>query len=147
MAMNEIGMYLKKINNRLEKGKNCALKKYELTGTQLDVMEYVLFHEEEENTLSNLAAYFDVQHTSMIHVLKALEKKQYLYKMSAVGKQRKKRICLTEEGRQVVLSTLQGRDRVNQMMLGEMSEEDREKLKELLEKIYHNLETGQCRIQ
>ena len=38
MEGNEIGSYLKKIHNHLERGKNSDLKRYGLTGTQLEAL-------------------------------------------------------------------------------------------------------------
>ena len=46
--MNEIGCYLKKIHNQLENDFNRKFKKYGLTSTQLDVLEYLAQHADAE---------------------------------------------------------------------------------------------------
>ena len=78
--MNQIGLYLKKIHILLERRRNYEYRDCNLTSTQIDILEYLYFHKGDQNTLSGIAAFFGVKHTSVIHVLKILEKKDGLSK-------------------------------------------------------------------
>ena len=42
--MNEIAVYIKKIHTQLERRRNYRYRDYDLTSTQLDIMEYLYFH-------------------------------------------------------------------------------------------------------
>ena len=42
--MNEIAVYIKKIHTQLERHRNYRYRDYDLTSTQLDIMEYLYFH-------------------------------------------------------------------------------------------------------
>ena len=48
MFTSEVGMYLKKIGNHLERGKNRRLKTLGLTGTQMEMMEYLYYQNQEK---------------------------------------------------------------------------------------------------
>lgn len=95
--MCELRYYFKKIHNQLEAGFNRKYKKYGLTSTQLDVLLYLSKNSHEENTLTDLAAHFNVKHTSVIHVQRILEKKGLICK-SAVSGTRSRPIRLTDRG-------------------------------------------------
>ena len=98
--MDEPKLYFKKIHNQLEAGFNKEYKKYGLTSTQLDVLMYLSRETGREVTLSDIAARFDVRHTSVIHVLKLLEQKGFICK-SEISGTRARPILLTDSGRQL----------------------------------------------
>ena len=68
--MNQIGLYLKKIHILLERRRNYEYRDYNLTSTQIDILEYLYFNSDGKNTLSDIAAFFGEHQTSVIHVLK-----------------------------------------------------------------------------
>ena len=98
MSGNEVGRNFKKINILLERGRNHDLKLWGLTGTQMEIMEYLHDRNGEECVLSNIAAFFDVKHTSVLHVVKILEKKGLIGREEKQGG-RLRRIYLTAAGK------------------------------------------------
>lgn len=141
--MNEIGCYLKKIHNQLEKNFNRNFKNYGLTSTQLDVLEYLAQDTEGRNTLSDISAHFEVKHTSMIHVLKLLENKGFISRNSTCADSRAKPVTLTDSGRQTVFDTSQKHPAFHQAMFRGISEEEQLLLASLLERIYENLRSDE----
>lgn len=137
--MNEIGRYFKKIHHQLETGFNHNFKKYGLTSTQLDVLEYLAQNTEERNTLSDIAAYFDVRHTSMIHVLKLLENKGFICRNNPSADSRAKPVSLTDSGRQILADLTKMCPSVHQVMFAGISEEEQLQLERLLRQIHENL--------
>ena len=142
--MNEPKLYFKKIHNQLEAGFNKEYKKYGLTSTQLDVLMYLSQETDRECTLSDIAAHFDVKHTSVIHVLKLLEQKGFICKSEIQGA-RAKPILLTDSGRQLgeQLSSeiRQKSPLLDEIMFAGLSEDDRQLLDKMLEQIYQNLKS------
>lgn len=142
--MNEIRSYFKKIHNQLEAGFNKKYKKYGLTSTQLDVLVYLLENPCTEHTLTDIAAHFGVKHTSVIHVLKLLEKKELICK-SAVSGSRSKPIGLTDHGRQLggqFLAEIEKKSPLlDELMFAGLSEDDKQQLRRILRQIYRNLES------
>ncbi|MDE7318820.1 MAG: MarR family transcriptional regulator [Lachnospiraceae bacterium] len=142
--MNEPGCYFKKIHNQLEAGFNRKYKKYGLTSTQLDVLIYLSRHSGSKRTLTDIAAHFGVRHTSVLHVLKLLEKKGMICKSAASGT-RSRPILLTDSGKQLadqILSEIeQASPLLEEIMFSGLSRTDRLLLEKMLRQIYENLES------
>lgn len=146
--MDEPKIYFKKIHNQLEAGFNKEYKKYGLTSTQLDILMYLSQETVGETTLSDIAAHFDVRHTSVIHVLKLLEQKGFICK-STVSGTRAKPILLTDSGRQLgeqIASELKRKSPLlDEIMFAGLSEADRQYLGKMLEQVYQNLKSDAFR--
>lgn len=142
MEGNEIGSYLKKIHNHLERGKNSDLKRYSLTGTQLEALLYLRQKGEKTGTLSEMAQFFDVKHTSILHVVKLLEKKGLIARAEKKPGSRLREIRLTESGHMLMEEMERIKSEVDGIMLTGMSCEERAVLQRLLAKLYRNLKEG-----
>lgn len=142
--MHELKNYFKKIHNQLEAGFTREFKKYGLTSTQLDILIYLSREADRENTLSDIAAYFDVRHTSVIHVLKLLEQKGFICKSPAQGT-RTKPILLTENGKQLgekLIGEIEQRSPLlDEIMFAGLSEADKQLLEKMLRQVYQNLKS------
>lgn len=142
--MNELKSYFKKIHNQLEAGFNREYKKYGLTSTQLDILMYLSQESDRKSTLSDIAAHFGVRHTSVIHVLKLLEQKGFIFKSTAQGN-RAKSILLTDSGKQLgrqLISEIQKKSPLlDEIMFAGLSETDQQLLKKMLRQIYENLKS------
>lgn len=138
--MDELKFYFKKIHNQLETGFNKVYKKHGLTSTQLDILMYLSRKTDKESTLSDIAAYFGVRHTSVIHVLKLLEKKGFINKNTVQGS-RAKPIQLTDSGKRLISEVTQKSPLVDEIMFAGLSESDKQLLGKMLGQIYENLES------
>lgn len=138
--MNDIGLLIKKISNKLECRRNRCLKELGLTGTQMDLLLYLYSHQERENTLSDIAAFFDIQHTSVIHVLKILEEKGYISKEPTKRNPRFKNICLTDKSLSIMKRINTDISSVHEHMLYGISAKEQDELFRLLQQVYVNAE-------
>lgn len=142
MSGDEVGRHFKKINILLERGRNYDLKRIGLTGTQMEILEYLHDRNGEECALTGIAAFFDVKHTSVLHVVKLLEKKGLIGREEKQGG-RLRRMYLTAAGEALMQETDRKKSRVNRIMLAGMTEAECVTLQRLLEKIYRNLKQGE----
>lgn len=138
--MSHTGLLLKKISNRLECNRNRALKELGLTATQVDLLYYLYSHQEQENTLSDITAFFGIQHTSAIHVLKILEEKGYIFKKPTKRNPRFKNICLTDKGYPLMEKFDANIAAIHQQLFAGITESEITELDRLLKIIYNNLE-------
>ena len=138
--MSHTGLLLKKISNRLECNRNRALKELGLTATQVDLLYYLYSHQEQENTLSDITAFFGIQHTSAIHVLKILEEKGYILKKPTNRNPRFKNICLTDKGSPLMEKFDANIAAIHQQLFAGITESEITELDRLLKIIYNNLE-------
>lgn len=142
--MDELKLYFKKIHNQLESGFTKAFQKYGLTSTQQDILLYLYWNANVKVTLTDIAAHFGVRHTSVIHVLKLLEKKDLICRSAAQGA-RSKPILLTESGAELcgrLDQEIKLKDPLlDEVMFAGLSENDRQHLEKMLRQIYRNLES------
>lgn len=139
--MDGLKCYFKKIHNQLEAGFNKVYKKYGLTSTQLDILMYLSKKTDKEITLTDIAAHFGVKHTSVIHVLKLLEQKNFICRNTAQGI-RAKPILLTDSGRQLISEISQTSPLLDEIMFAGLTEADKQLLEKMLHQIYKNLASG-----
>lgn len=167
--MNEIAVFIKKIHTQLERRRNFRYRDYDLTSTQLDIMEYLYFHNLEchngagtpdfydhpcnpnvlagpdragngtKNSLSDIAAFFGVQHTSIIHVLKILEKKGLIRRESGRQGSRSKPIFLTQKGHDLIQSHLCCPSDMDAVLFANIPPENFPVLEQSLRQMYENL--------
>lgn len=137
--MNQIGLYLKKIHILLERRRNYEYRDCNLTSTQIDILEYLYFHKGDQNTLSGIAAFFGVKHTSVIHVLKILEKKELIRREEPPADSRRKAILLTQKGFTAMKNHLGSHAEHESLLCAGIPETDLEILERSLLKIYSNL--------
>lgn len=138
--MDELKCYFKMIHHQLDTNFNKAYKKFGLTSTQLDVLMYLSQETDNKNSLTDIAAHFGVRHTSVIHVLKILERKGFICKNTALDK-RTKPIVLTESAKQLITEIHQKSPQLDEIMFDGLSESDKQLLHKMLEQIYKNLES------
>lgn len=134
------GYYIKRISNHMEAGWNHALKRMDITSTQLCTLEYLYHCTEETNSVSHIAAHFGVKHTSVLHVLRLLEKKGYIVREQAEKGRRSKPIRLTDSGMALVRQNEDRMQTVNQIALAGMTEQEQRELLRLLEQVNDNLD-------
>ncbi|MDO4322325.1 MAG: MarR family transcriptional regulator [Lachnospiraceae bacterium] len=137
--MIETGLYVKKIHVAMQRGRNRALKQYGLTAPQMDTLIYLAFHEAPENTLSGIADFFGVKHTSVIHILKLLEKKQLICREEAAPGTRMKPIFLTEKGKEIIETDKKELERVERLLFEGITQEEERQLNDMLRRIYENV--------
>lgn len=133
------GYYIKQIANQLEAGWNAALKNLDVTGTQLCTLEY-LYHNPEKNQVSDISEFFGVKHTSTLHVLRLLEKKNCIYREEAENGRRP--VKLTPHGIDLVKINESGAAKVEKVLFDGFSEEERQTFLRLLKRIHKNCENG-----
>lgn len=137
---NVFGYYIKKISNHLEAGWNAALKSMDVTGTQLRTLEYLYHCTEDANAVSHISAHFGVKHTSVLHVLRVLEKKGYVIREPAEKGRRSKPIRLTQSGIALVKRNESKVEIVNQIMFAGMTAQEQEEFLRILKLVSDNLE-------
>lgn len=137
--MNEIGCYMKKIHILLERRRNYDYREYGLTSTQLDILEYLYFNDADKNSLTDIAAFFGVQHTSVLHVLKVLDRKGLICRKDAREGSRCKPILLTLQGRNIVQSHVGDRASLDLLLLAGIPQQNLEILEKSLCQMYQNL--------
>lgn len=132
-----ISAWLQMLERKVVMEGNSLLKNTDITVMQLRVLKYLQSHP-EESMIADLSEFFDVTHTSMVHVVNSLEEKGYVHR-EPIRRSRGKNIVLTETGRKLAD---ENEDRI-QLLEDEMtegfSETEKEELLGMLKRINDNL--------
>lgn len=136
---NRVGAWLQVVKRKIELYGNRLLSDTDITVMQLRVMKYLRTHP-EESQIADISEFFDVTHTSVIHVVNALEEKGYVYR-EPIRRSRGKKILLTDSGKALAEENEHRIDCLEDIMLEGFSDEDRQQLVDMLKKIDQNLET------
>ncbi len=134
-----IGMYFKKISEKLEKKANENLGKRELTFTQGKVLWYLHKHSGETVTLSDVAKFLDCTHATVSGLVSRLEKKGYLRVEADKNDHRAKNLFLTEKEMTKFRAMQEHRNLMEETLFHGFTEEEKNQLSAYLQRVYENL--------
>ena len=134
-----VGMYFKKISEKLEKKANENLGKRELTFSQGKVLWYLRKNSEKTVTLSDIAKFLDCTHATVSGLVSRLEKKGYLRIETDPNDHRAKNLFLTEKEMTKFRAMQEHRNQMEETLLQGFDEEERNELLSYLQRVYENL--------
>lgn len=135
----KIGILVKKINTTFEAEINNALKRYDLTKVQFDVLRYLDFNKEKKTTQRDIENYFGITNPTVSGILNRLESKQLITRITSNEDARCKYIKQTDKA--IVLHTQlrSHMDKKEKQLKANFSKEEEESLLYLLQKILKNI--------
>ena len=134
-----VGMYFKKISEKLEKKANENLGKRELTFSQGKVLWYLRKNSEKTVTLSDIAKFLDCTHATVSGLVSRLEKKGYLRIETDPNDHRAKNLFLTEKEMTKFRAMQEHRKQMEETLLQGFDEKERNELLSYLQRVYENL--------
>ena len=134
-----VGMYFKKISEKLEKKANENLGKRELTFSQGKVLWYLRKNSEKTVTLSDVAKFLDCTHATVSGLVSRLEKKGYLRIETDQSDHRAKNLFLTEKEMTKFRAMQEHRKQMEETLLQGFDEKERNELLSYLQRVYENL--------
>lgn len=134
-----VGMYFKKISEKLEKKANENLGKRELTFSQGKVLWYLRKNSEKTVTLSDIAKFLDCTHATVSGLVSRLEKKGYLRVETDQSDHRAKNLFLTEKEMTKFRAMQEHRKQMEETLLQGFDEKERNELLSYLQRVYENL--------
>ncbi len=140
MCKQDIGFLLKQIGNRLEKNRNLRLREFDVTGAQMDFLLFLYQHREGQISQKDISDYFGICHTSVIDIMKNLERKGFIRREVNPDNARYRCVSLTEKGEAVITSLGTLIDEVEAALLAGFTAVEIDALSCYLQRIYENVE-------
>ena len=135
-----IGMYFKKISEKLEKRANEARGEDGITCSQGKVLFFLRKNSEKEVTLRDIEKFLDCSHATVSGLVARLVEKGFVtVEVNALDK-RAKTVRLTDKAREHYLVVQKRREEHEKKFLAGFSDAEREQLLEYLERLDKNLE-------
>ena len=141
MKNDDIGFYLRKLNNYLQKYSHLAYNRKDLKECSLSnlwVIDYVTDNSDKDIYQKDIEAEFSINRATASKMLFLMEEKKFISRISSSEDRRLKKIVILPEGRKLKEICLAFRKEMEQELTSALSEEEIKFLKKILRKMaYH----------
>ncbi len=135
-----IGKLIKQLHIALENNFNKFSKKYKLTSSQMDILIFLLHNENKIVNQRDIEIFLSLSNPTIAGTLLRLEKKGFIIRKISSKDKRYKEIYLTDKSRElkdIIFKYIRDNDN---KMFSNMSEEEKENLKNIITKILNNIQ-------
>ncbi|TXJ35097.1 MarR family transcriptional regulator [Brachyspira aalborgi] len=135
-----IGKLIKQLHIALENNFNKFSKKYKLTSSQMDILIFLLHNEDKIVNQRDIENFLSLSNPTIAGTLLRLEKKGFIIRKISSKDKRYKEIYLTDKSRElkdIIFKYIRDNDN---KMFSNMSEEEKENLKNIITKILNNIQ-------
>ncbi|TXJ51769.1 MarR family winged helix-turn-helix transcriptional regulator [Brachyspira aalborgi] len=135
-----IGKLIKQLHIALENNFNKFSKKYKLTSSQMDILIFLLHNENKIVNQRDIENFLSLSNPTIAGTLLRLEKKGFIIRKISYKDKRYKEIYLTDKSRElkdIIFKYIRDNDN---KMFSNMSEEEKENLKNIITKILNNIQ-------
>lgn len=135
------GMYFKRIHLDIEKEIHTKLSAYNLTKSQLDILNYLDQHPDQMTCQKDLQNYLHVSNATINGLVNRLEQNGYIYRITNSEDKRMVSIHPTEKANQIKDLFLTTIYNLEQKMMAHIARDKQEELVNLLEQMIQNIES------
>lgn len=135
------GMYFKRIHLNIEKEIHTKLSAYNLTKSQLDILNYLDQHPDQMTCQKDLQNYLHVSNATINGLVNRLEQNGYIYRITNSEDKRMVSIHPTEKANQIKDLFLTTIYNLEQKMMAHIAPDKQEELVNLLEQMIQNIES------
>lgn len=135
------GMYFKRIHLDIEKEIHTKLSGYNLTKSQLDILNYLDQHPDQMTCQKDLQNYLHVSNATINGLVNRLEQNGYIYRITNSEDKRMVSIHPTEKANQIKDLFLTTIYNLEQKMMAHIASDKQEELVNLLEQMIQNIES------
>ena len=135
-----IGKLIKQLHIALENNFNKFSKKYKLTSSQMDILIFLLHNKNKIVNQRDIENFLSLSNPTIAGTLLRLEKKGFIIRKISSKDKRYKEIYLTDKSRglkDIIFKYIRDNDN---KMFSNMSEEEKENLKNIITKILNNIQ-------
>ena len=141
MAMEtQVGVYFKKISEKLERRANCEGDKRDITFSQGKVLWYLHKHEGEDVTMRDSEKFFDCSHATVSGIVSRLVEKGYVAVETYKNDRRAKNVRTTEKENASFRDMKMRHRKMEDILLRGFSDEEKKAFISFLDRVYGNLE-------
>ncbi|MCD8180199.1 MAG: MarR family transcriptional regulator [Firmicutes bacterium] len=139
-----IGFYLKKINDFVTANGNNHLKELDMTVSQMHILMFVVHSEESAVLQKDIERFFNLKHPTLVGLLKRMEKKELIRVEKNPEDRRGNRVAVLEKGMRTAAELAEGRKYMDDILTRDLSEKQKNELRELLHIIYTKTCADNC---
>ena len=138
----EIGFYLKKIFQTMEKNLNKDLEDIDLTGMQAHVLLYLYKNRKNIINQRDIEREFELTNPTVNGILKRLENKGFIKRVVSLNDARNKEIMITDKSISLIAEMKKkAKNMENKMTLG-ITKEELDTFYQVIKKMFNNVQGG-----
>lgn len=138
----EIGFYLKKIFQTMEKNLNKDLEDIDLTGMQAHVLIYLYKNRKNIINQRDIEREFELTNPTVNGILKRLENKGFIKRVVSLNDARNKEIMITDKSISLIAEMKKkAKNMENKMTLG-ITKEELDTFYQVIKKMFNNVQGG-----
>lgn len=139
MLKKDVGYLIKNINDKLKAKADADLKHYNLTLTQSRVFAF-LRHKGGQATQKEIETFLEVSHPTVVGIVSRMEQNGHVTTRTDARDKRNKIVKLTRQAEELGIDMEHNILATEKKIISTLSDEDAERLREMLLIIYKNLE-------
>lgn len=138
----EIGFYLKKIFQMMEKNLNKDLEDIDLTGMQAHVLIYLYKNRKNIINQRDIEREFELTNPTVNGILNRLENKRFIKRVVSLNDARNKEIMITDKSISLIVEMKKkAKNMENKMTLG-ITKEELDTFYQVIKKMFNNVQGG-----
>lgn len=138
----EIGFYLKKIFQTMEKNLNKDLEDIDLTGMQAHVLIYLYKNRKNIINQRDIEREFELTNPTVNGILNRLENKDFIKRVVSLNDARNKEIMITDKSISLIVEMKKkAKNMENKMTLG-ITKEELDTFYQVIKKMFNNVQGG-----
>ncbi len=139
MLKKDVGYLIKNINDKLKAKADADLKHYNLTLTQSRVFAF-LRHKGGQATQKEIETFLEVSHPTVVGIVSRMEQNGHVTTRTDARDKRNKIVKLTRQAEELGIDMEHNILATEKKLISTLSDEDAERLREMLLIVYKNLE-------
>lgn len=139
LACRDVGFLVKLIHDALERTINRELEAFQLTNSQLAVLNFLQFRANAETTIRDVQEYLNISHPTAAGLVKRLEQKGFVHLLVDPKDRRARMIRLDPLVQERFTADTRPTTGLEERLMNGLSPEEREQLSSLLLRVYQNI--------
>ena len=135
-----IGKLIKELHTTLDNRFNRFLDKHKLTSSQMDILMFLYHNEEKVINQRDIENFFGLSNPTIEGNLYLLEKKGFIKRKVSLEDKRYKEIYLTQKSKKLKEIVFEDIRKNNEVMFSNMSDEEKETLVFIIQKLLSNIQ-------
>lgn len=138
----EIGFYLKKIFQMMEKNLNKDLEDIDLTGMQAHVLIYLYKNRKNIINQRDIEREFELTNPTVNGILKRLENKGFIKRVVSLNDARNKEIMITDKSISLIAEMKKKAKNMENKMTSGITKEELDTFYQVIKKMFNNVQGG-----
>ena len=138
----EIGFYLKKIFQTMEKNLNKDLEDIDLTGMQAHVLIYLYKNRKNIINQRDIEREFELTNPTVNGILKRLENKGFIKRVVSLNDARNKEIMITDKSISLIAKMKKKAKNMENKMTSGITKEELDTFYQVIKKMFNNVQGG-----